>query len=69
MICNFFLCMYQEDGLCLLKSVEINEFGMCDCAIVPPLPDAQLSDWKRRAREADLIGSRVKHPPKPDRRP
>lgn len=42
------LCCYFSDNRCILQDVEINELGMCDCQILVPFDEEELSP-KREA--------------------
>jgi len=46
MQCEFNLCIYEKNGSCTLDAVDINEVGMCDCAILPTFPEKLLDEWK-----------------------
>ncbi len=48
--CTFDLCIYQEDGKCTLNEISINNYGMCDEAIVITLPEDELSRLKQKHR-------------------
>lgn len=46
--CDFKLCVYQDGGRCILESIDINECGMCDSAVVLDLPDEWINLEKKR---------------------
>ena len=47
-------CIYQEDNLCILNDVEINNLGMCEhCEIVSFDKDVLDSAKKQRLNEID----------------
>lgn len=43
MNCENRLCCYYSEGRCIHREIEINELGMCDCQILVPLDEGELS--------------------------
>ena len=39
MNCENSLCIYEEDGVCILKSIEINMLGQCTECIYPNIEE------------------------------
>jgi hypothetical protein len=60
--CDFKLCVYQDGGQCILESIDINEYGMCDNAIVFDLPDERIDCEKKR--QLWIMEKRAAHGPK-----
>lgn len=48
MNCENRLCCYFSEGRCIHREIEINELGMCDCQILVPFDEEELSS-KREA--------------------
>jgi hypothetical protein len=46
--CELVLCVYYENGKCILDSIEINSLGMCDACITVDIPEEYISE-KRQA--------------------
>ena len=44
--CDFTFCVYQQNGVCVLSSIEIDGAGMCGSAISIDLPDEELHRYK-----------------------
>lgn len=51
--CDFAFCVYQQNGLCILASVDINSAGSCDSAIIIDLPVEELR-WRKMELTARL---------------
>ena len=47
-MCDFRLCIYQNFGVCTLKSIDINGSGLCDSAIVVNISDNVLFNYKQK---------------------
>lgn len=54
MICENELCIYQKDKSCCLKTVSINELGMCSEAILASIPAEELEQYKEKTRRSLL---------------
>ena len=40
------LCVYQDDGLCSLRKIELDELGQCTSCIYPNIDDELLKKLK-----------------------
>ena len=47
MVCEFELCLYNEDNSCTLESTDINSLGMCDACIIVSLDENFLKAEKK----------------------
>lgn len=52
MNCENELCIYQKDKQCCLKSISINDLGMCSQAILASIPTAELEKYKGQTRRS-----------------
>ena len=46
MNCENSFCIYQSKGKCILKNVDINNFGMCTECIYPNIDEKIIDDAK-----------------------
>ena len=51
MKCHNQLCIYQEDGHCMLEEIELNAWGCCTNSIATIVVDPSLKQRKKVARE------------------
>ena len=59
MLCEFELCIYNNDGECLFEKVKINQLGMCDDRIIITL-DKEIVE-KEKERQLSEVESRYKN--------
>jgi len=46
MACEFVLCIYQENGECVLRDVNINSHGVCESAVAAVISPEVLKAHK-----------------------
>ena len=51
MECENELCIYWQEGLCLLSRISIDSVGLCTQCIYPSFPPEVLERAKRELRE------------------
>lgn len=44
--CGFGYCVYQEDDRCTLDNIRINQYGMCNDALIINIPSQILNEYK-----------------------
>lgn len=52
-ICSVDMCIYNENGECLLDDIEINELAMCAECILVSVPDDTVQKLKQEARDRE----------------
>lgn len=64
MKCENYLCIYENDGYCLLKSIELDVMGQCKECIYISIEEENLDKLKTKSRliENDAIYSTKKSP-------
>ena len=51
MNCENKFCIYYENHVCTLETIDINTFGCCDSCIYIDLDESVLKDARRKIRE------------------
>lgn len=46
MPCDNFFCIYQSEGVCILKEIQIDHVGVCASCIYPNIDEAYLKQEK-----------------------
>lgn len=64
MKCENYLCIYEKDGDCLLKSIELDVMGQCKECIYISIEEEYLDKLKTKSRiiEDDAINGTEKSP-------
>ena len=48
MKCEYYYCIYNQDGLCPIDEIQINQLGMCDGCEIVTIPDEHLAAYKKK---------------------
>ena len=47
--CEFELCIYNDKKKCGLKTIELNDLGLCDSCILPNMRKKDLDKYKKES--------------------
>ncbi len=56
--CENHMCVFWEEGTCIMKSADLDKFGRCRLLIYPKFPEEVL----RMKREEFLIADKTREP-------
>ncbi|MDL2289398.1 hypothetical protein LJB83_01390 [Clostridia bacterium OttesenSCG-928-F22] len=52
MNCEFDYCIYNNDHNCILETIKINGYGMCEACTLPSIPHKDLQHIKEKQLKA-----------------